>query len=1251
MTSTFQQGRIHFVGRRKELDRLLQHRSRLEGNYERGRHLILIEGFGGIGRTAIAEQFLSMLDRDDRSFTPHGAYSAHLRRPALAPLFDALDDLLAEPFAQQRLRALFTDTTYYPLLARLPMLSASLSLEAQLGAVAIPDPDTYAALIASVLIHAARFRPVVLLLEDIQWMPEEDLAALSALNAGLRNAPVLILATLRRDAPEAERIREALRVMLLDQIYIQPLATEEIAELLTELYGARVSAQLTGDIAHASEGVPGRTVELTQLLEQRGVLTPDAKGKWKLGAGYDRRLLKQERMPEEKIRGLDAEERQVLLLLGCVSGQARRDELAEWLGLMNGNDAHHDIAPILERLEASRLIKPIFSNPDEVTFAHDSLFEAHRQTRTDEELRAVARMVLSRPNLRLSAYRWTFDPDLFRVLLEMLPDSTAERAEVIDPMIGSASIYHQWDGEHRALVCDVFLANRDRLTTREYARALIQAISWDQLFTRFADAIPRAETLYELTRTEPECLDLHAEGCVLLAAARFYNDRNVDVSGLVHEAWHALSRIEDPQVRMVTELQITRIRAALVPVGKPQEAINQMRRVMQLAEQLGIDDEKYNVLPDLVVRSARMRDEESLRFFCSELLVAINSGASAKAIPPFTVVSSVVRAAIISGDIFMARRLFESWSRASAPLAITHFVAYSYLTALFAYADGEPSVAADTAINAREEVLRHRSTSKQFPWDLAFSYAVLLVQLVPALVAAGRLVEGLGLTETMLVELELTENALPDNALPDVRSVLQLYRAWLRWRCLLPVEAPIALSWPSGSRGGEGWPDPHVVAFDPESARQAGNAYRTLYAEAVGMASPPLRFIADMLLATIECAERSYPEALAAIASAADACERVYDWSKEVEYRSAAITVRLRWGQRDPEQAESLLDDALENARALFAKMSEKGMINRIAQLSALFRVEAQAVSVPSNRDYAAQFERLGSMSQTAALAVVRNSRSADSGPIDRARLFLMGHLRLMRPHSYMELGEGVFGREAARTLLTALVAAEVLNRAPTREELALRVAPKARTQEQQKKALYNAASAARAACGSANSILAVGASSVELNINAELEGSVWVDALEIVRAAERGEELERSGKTGAAFDEFRRALLLSRKGEFAADVYAEWVDAARDRLREVVRNAALAVARIALRSGQYTAGIEAVSDQLTRDPFDEAAHRSLIRLYNESSNRSAALKQWEKCRKLIKREFGVELEPETMRLRREILAAGDGQPAMASRR
>lgn len=1252
MASIPHRGRVPFVGRREELQRLAQLRARLEGNSDHRRHLVLIEGFSGVGKSALAEEFLNTLERDERTFTPRGAYSPHLHRPPLAPVLDAVDDLFAGRFAQRRLQAFFADVTYYPLLASLPVLRNSIGLDSLALKQGTTSASTLAALIGAVLTHASRFRPVVLLIDDIQFMPWEDLEALMALNAGLRNAPVLLLATVRREGAEAENIRNMLGPILLDHFHLSPLPTKEVAELVTEIYGARISAQIAADISRAGEGIPLRTMELLRRLEEQSQLVRNAQGEWRLSSNYNQAILVHDGNSTDKVRRLEHAERRLLMLLGCAGGRAGRDELVEWVGAMDAECDGADgqgTASAMESLEQGLLIKPLMANPNRVTFMHENISEAIRQLRSRQELECVARMIVGRSELRRSLLRWTGDAELFQTLLGVLPPAgSPERKEIMEVLI-SGTGYETWDHEPRAEVYKMMAANRHLLTPREYADTLVQSIQIEHYFTRFPEAVAKAEELYAITGQEPSCHDLRAESCGLLAFARFYNDRSSDISDLLQEASQTLGRIDDNRQRLRTELQVARMRTALVPVGEPQEAINRARRVLQLADTLGLEDEKYNVLPELVVRSARLRDEEGLRSYCNDLLKSIRESASSGAkLPPFHVVSGVVRATLIYGDIFLARQIFESWSRCSAPIEIADYIAYSYLTALFAIADGEPGLAADTALSAREEVLRHRAASRHFSWELTFNYAILQVQLVPSLIAGGRFFEALSLAETMIEEMAPFEARLP-----DMVTVLRLYTIWLRWRCKLPVDAPVSLCWPARPTAmepgrGEDRIAEESVADDAESVRTAAEEFRAFHGTITGKVAPPPRFIAETLLAALETMERNYPAALEAIGRASIACDQLYDWQRELEYRASTITVKLRWAESGASNAAELVEEALESTRDLFALMSEKGLVTRIAQLAGLFREMAAGIT---HRDLPGQFERMGAAAQAAAHVVVRNSRSEESGPIERARLFVMGPFRLMRPHSYMELSETAFGRETARTLLVSLVAAEVLERTWTREELAAQIVPKARTPEQQKKALYNAASAARAACGSPNSILNVGANSLELNFNPDMEGSVWVDALEIKRAVRRGSELDRAGETGPAFDQYQRALLLARKGEFATDIYADWVDAARDRLREDIRQAALAVARMTLRNGLYAIGIEAITTQLTRDQFDEEAHRGLIRLYNESGNRSAALKQFEKCRKLIKREFGVEPESETLRLKQEIIGVTEAEGVLGERR
>jgi len=1238
MTSSFSRGSIPFVGRRDELRRLSAHRAQLEGNRERGRHLVVVEGFSGVGKTALVQEFLSALDREGRSFTPRGAYSAHLRRPPLAPLLDAIDDLFAGQFAQRHLLSLFSDATYYPLLTRLPLLSGSIGLDAQMPAVVAPSPVTLAALIASVLSHAARFRPVVLLVDDLQWMPEDDLEGLAALNAGLHNAPVLLLGTIRREAPEADAVRAALAPMALDQLYISPLEPKEIAELVTEMYGAQISYQIAADIARASEGVPSRALDLLRMLADDGTLGFDRQGIWRLSGSYDRRALVRAFTSADRLLELDADERRMLLLLNCASGLARRDELALWFRVLAQAEgcriAERSPEELLDALEARGILRPVLANPTQLTFAHDSISGAERELRSAEELQMVARMIVASSEMRSIIHRWTRDHDLLRAILRALPPAgSAERRELLDQLRAPSPVYASIDDrDHLIEVYEVILEERAALAPCELAQALAYAYLLEHYGEgHMAGSFEKAEEFYRLTAAEPACGEFRAESCICVANARYYNDRTADVTGLIQEASDALHRVSDPKERMRIEMMIEHLRVAIVPVGKLHQTVGPGRRYCYLADQLGLHQEKFAMLGSIAVYMARGRDEEQLRLFCNELLRELRGGSAVMAHALFDTVLKAVRGAMSIGDIFLAREVFEALSSRWAPLEYGEFVRYCYLIALVSLSDGKPALAVEAAASGREEFLRCSAASRSPYLGTSLVYAGLQIIMMQGMVAAGRYAEALEVSEAMIRDKETD--------LPDSTYVLRIFNRWLAWRCLLPVDAPISLVWPRSvgllEPGGDLYPG---VPFDPSVAAAAGESFRAFCRETIGAASPPARFFAATLLATLECAEGNFDDAESALEMSVAACEQMYEWRSDLENRIAAITMKFRRAQAEPERADRLVGDAMEGARELLATMTEKGLATRIGQLTMLLRDEAMRITPTLHRDLPSQIDKLGAAAEAAAHIVMRNSRSEEAGPIERARLFVMGPLRLMRPYSYMELSETAFGREAARTLLTALVAAKVLDRDPTREELADCIAPKARTQEQQKKSLYNAASAARAACGSTNSILAVGASSMELNTNPDLEGSVWVDVLEIVRAVRRGNELERAGEMGSAFDEYQRALMLARKGTFAVDVYAEWIDAARERMREDIRQAALAVARIALRTGLYQAGIEAISVQLARDQFDEEAHRALIRLYKESGNRLAALKQIDKCRKLIKREFGVEPEPATLKLRQELL-------------
>ncbi len=102
---------------------------------------------------------------------------------------------------------------------------------------------------------------------------------------------------------------------------------------------------------------------------------------------------------------------------------------------------------------------------------------------------------------------------------------------------------------------------------------------------------------------------------------------------------------------------------------------------------------------------------------------------------------------------------------------------------------------------------------------------------------------------------------------------------------------------------------------------------------------------------------------------------------------------------------------------------------------------------------------------------------------------------------------------------------------------------------------------------------------------------------------------------------------------------FESWLATTREALRlEAVRTArALAWARADM--GDVAAAAAATRRWLELDPWEETAHRTLMRLLQLQGQRTAALAQYDVCRRILAQELGLEPETETTRQYEAILA------------
>ena len=103
------------------------------------------------------------------------------------------------------------------------------------------------------------------------------------------------------------------------------------------------------------------------------------------------------------------------------------------------------------------------------------------------------------------------------------------------------------------------------------------------------------------------------------------------------------------------------------------------------------------------------------------------------------------------------------------------------------------------------------------------------------------------------------------------------------------------------------------------------------------------------------------------------------------------------------------------------------------------------------------------------------------------------------------------------------------------------------------------------------------------------------------------------------------------------ANLFEEWRLARQEWFRMQATRALTSLASFHERRRDFAAAQHFLLRLLELEPWDEEAHRRLIRLYAFGNQRSAAIQQFENTRRMLAQELGVEPSPETLRLMQTI--------------
>ena len=101
---------------------------------------------------------------------------------------------------------------------------------------------------------------------------------------------------------------------------------------------------------------------------------------------------------------------------------------------------------------------------------------------------------------------------------------------------------------------------------------------------------------------------------------------------------------------------------------------------------------------------------------------------------------------------------------------------------------------------------------------------------------------------------------------------------------------------------------------------------------------------------------------------------------------------------------------------------------------------------------------------------------------------------------------------------------------------------------------------------------------------------------------------------------------------------FNEWAFAESEDLRHNLADALMMLSEDHCGSGQADQAIPYARRLVTLDPLNEASHRLLMQVYMQAGQHSAALKQYQTCEQILRKELNLDPQPETRALYKKIL-------------
>jgi class 3 adenylate cyclase len=278
------------VGRSEELTAVAAARQRVEERH--GRELVLVSGEPGLGKTTLLGEASRAAFADGCTVT-----FGHAEEDVVAPY-----QLFAEAIAH-----IVTHADEELLRAHVAEYGSSLLTIAPVLATRIrdlPDPVTrdveterfvLFSAVVGLLARCSEARPLVIVLDDLQWADTGSLNLLRHVAASPQLPAVLVLASLRDDTSgRYSALLDTLAVLHrmdgVRRIELAGLEDDEVLALFETLAGHsldRAGSDLAHTVARETDGNPYFVRELIRHLVETGAVAQDASGRWAAGGAGD----------------------------------------------------------------------------------------------------------------------------------------------------------------------------------------------------------------------------------------------------------------------------------------------------------------------------------------------------------------------------------------------------------------------------------------------------------------------------------------------------------------------------------------------------------------------------------------------------------------------------------------------------------------------------------------------------------------------------------------------------------------------------------------------------------------------------------------------------------------------------------------------------------------------------------------------------------------------------------------------------